>query len=369
MHNAVRIDRFILQKHPRLCMKRGITDKIRDLKKEKPIASVSFNPINEGFYIGNMSDGNSFDGAIRLAYLKPDGFKKPSIEEGLEINEDSRVQEMYTQYENNRKRKAVLHVDERVINDIGLMKLCWIALRSIYNGQSQMRSAVRNIPWDNTAVEYDVADEIETDMNTEMTLTFRQDAIVKDDNTKTVINVHLKNANLWRLVEEQNFKVTEACKIVGQHIDGRVRNEIMAKCTNTSTIRGDDIDKEMAHEVNKLMVIKLDSAKLKVRTEPDSIVMNPATLDLLRDSTLVKSGALKPYCDWLLPKNTIYLLDKSKVTMADGVFTMSLFKKGIIDRLTNENAMEGRIQMIKHIMPNTKQEILDASCVKIQVEI
>lgn len=323
----------------------------------KETASVSYNPENEGFYIGDMSKGMSSDNFIRLAYLNPNGFNTNDEKEALVENEA--LSEMFDQAERARYGMVDDNISPDTINNVGLMRLVWGGLCVMHLGQS-LNKTVRKIGWNNDDMNYDVAKNLmlENKQFNEMTLNFKENEIKRNNDAKVIINIDIQNIDLVRLTDEYINKIEEGAQVIGKALNTQIHTHVFDKVKNVTELRGsnNDLTEEIGVEVAKLMKPNYISDGMEITPVPDTLVMNPTTYSLFKNSPHIASGHLTPYCDWMIPDGVIYLLDKKKIAVADGVFVMKLYKNG---------RKGDRIQMIKYFQTDIIQENIDRNCVKI----
>ena len=306
---------------------------------KKPTSTVSFNPVDEGFYEGNLA----VDASCRinkLAGLNHGGLEMASQRDAIKVEESAAYK--FTEYEN--RNDSAFAPDKTMTDPVGLIRLLFRALRVMHNGYA-LRKAVNMIPWDNAPSLYPLVDEITMENKREMKMTFKDVTLdVNPDDTITM-NVETGEYDLLDPTTNLITKIIDGSVAIGEIINRQIWASMLRECDNIITISKSSIDQDLAARITKRMG---DGAR------PNAIVMHPLTSSMFEKSPFLTRGHFMAFTDMYVPTGIAYLFEQEKMTVGDGLFVM--------------NAYENKIQMIKYINPNILDTVRKQDCLKIEIK-
>lgn len=149
---------------------------------KKPICIVSFNPLDEGFYDGNLAEQSCK--INKMAGLNPDGLKTSSPKNAIGV--EKIYESKFMKYENRNDPAFV--PDKTMTDPMGLTYLLLRALRFMHDGYS-LKKAVNMIPWDNIITSYPLVDKITINNERDRNIIFKDVPLDVIYNKPIIMNV------------------------------------------------------------------------------------------------------------------------------------------------------------------------------------
>ena len=309
------------------------------MKKAKTI--VSFNPVDKKFYQGDLSmQGGIKNKITNMAELTPGGLKMANEKDAIKIDDSSA--DKFKKYDDRNTEMFIS--DDKLTDPVGLMRLLFRALMVMHSG-CVLRNAVNMIPWDNMSSSYPLVDKITMDNKGERRMTFKDVPLDVNPNGKILLNIETGKYNLLSLTTNLIIQIMNGSIAIGEIINRQIWASMLRECTNEISISKSSIDQDLSTQISKMMGYS---------TKPNTAVMHPITSSRLEKSPFLNRGHITAFTDMYVPTGVVYLFEREKMTVGDGLFVMK--------------AYEEEIQMIKYINPNVLDVVKEQDCVKIEIK-
>ena len=307
---------------------------------KKPKTMVSFNPVDKKFYQGDLAMQAGIKNKItRMAELNPGGLEMTNEKDAIKVD-DSSI-DKFRKYDD--RNTEMFMPNNKLTDPVGLMRLLYRALKVMHSG-CVLRRAVNMIPWDNVISSYPLVDQITMENKGERRMTFKDVPLDVNPDGKIVLNIETGKYDLLTLTTNLIIQIANGSIAVGEIINRQIWASMLRECDNEITISKSSIDQDLSTQISKMIGDR----------KPNTVVMHPITSSLFEKSPFLKRGHITAFTDMYVPTGVVYLFEREKMTVGDGLFVMK--------------AYEEEIQMIKYINPNILDSVKKYDCVKIEIK-